>query len=56
MRFTYDAYVDLIQKLHKNGYSITDYHNFRAEKKCVILRHDVDYDLKRAMPFAQLEA
>lgn len=55
MEFTYKAYSNLIKQLYENGYEIKDYHNYKDCGKCAILRHDVDYDLERAVPFAKLE-
>lgn len=55
MDFTYTVYENLINKLHKNGYKIKDYHDYLCADKCSILRHDVDYDLQKAVPFAKIE-
>lgn len=55
MTFTYDAYKSLIALLQGNNYTITDYHNWASHEKCVILRHDIDYDIKKALEFANLE-
>ena len=56
MRFLYDDYSALLESLEKNGYIFTDYHSYNGLKKCVILRHDVDYNLKKAIKIAELEA
>ncbi len=55
MNFTYDAYKSLIALLQGNNYTITDYHNWTSHEKCVVLRHDIDYDIKKALEFANLE-
>lgn len=55
MEFTFYAYDNLLKKLIDNGYCITDYHNYHENEKCVILRHDIDYDLRRAVHFAKIE-
>ena len=55
MQFTYDAYEKLICTLHENGYQIRGYHDYCALKKCAILRHDIDYDLRRAVAFSEIE-
>lgn len=55
MEFTYKAYENLITSLHNNGYKIRDYHDYMDSHKCAILRHDIDYDLQKAIPFARLE-
>ena len=49
MKFTYEGYGDLIDSLKNNGYGFADYENYRQFEKCVILRHDVDYDLQRVI-------
>lgn len=56
MQFTYNAYENLINRLYEKGYAITNYYDFQDKEKCAILRHDIDYDLKKALPFAELEA
>ena len=55
MKFTYEGYGDLIDSLKNNGYGFADYENYRQFEKCVILRHDVDYDLQRVIKMAELE-
>lgn len=55
MDFTYKWYRELIKKIQKNGYCITDYHDYRNYKKTVILRHDVDNDLEKAEQLARIE-
>ena len=55
MKFTFGGYEELINLLHVNGYKITDYYNWKENDKCVILRHDVDIDLKQALKMAEFE-
>ena len=55
MEFTYTEYDKLIKRLKSKGYNISSYHNYSDFKKSAILRHDIDYDLKRAIPFAEIE-
>lgn len=55
MDFTYDAYESLIALLKYNNYEITDYCNWTSHEKCVILRHDIDYNIKKALDLAVLE-
>ena len=55
MKFTYKAYKKLIETLKNNGYSLADYHNDQVQKKSVVLRHDVDNSLEKALAFAQYE-
>lgn len=56
MKFTFGGYEELINLLDVNGYKITDYYNWKENDKCVILRHDVDNDLKKALKMAEFEA
>lgn len=55
MRFTIDGYVELLKLLRENDYNIADYQDFQKYKRCVILRHDVDFDLQQALSLAQIE-
>ncbi len=55
MEFTYLAYEEMIQLLKQHKYVISDYKNYKGENRCVILRHDVDYDLKKALSLAEFE-
>lgn len=57
MEFTYDAYKKLICLLKTEGYRITNYQEYNKlrEKSCVILRHDIDYSIKKAWELADLE-
>lgn len=55
MEFTYTAYTELISLLRKNNYEICGYSNHADHSKCVILRHDVDYCLEKALSLAVLE-
>lgn len=56
MEFTYEAYDGLIKEILKNNYVITDYFEYKKYKKCVILRHDIDYDLRKSLQIAEIEA
>ncbi len=55
MNFTLDAYAELLNLIRNNDYDIRDYHNYEDSNKFVILRHDVDFDLRKAAKFAQIE-
>ncbi len=55
MEFTYSAYESIIDLLRENKYEFADYHKYELYDKCVILRHDVDYDLKKTIQMAELE-
>jgi len=55
MNFTYEFYKNLISLLKENNYCFCDYHDYMNHDKCVILRHDIDYNLESALTFAELE-
>ena len=55
MDFTYKAYTNLITIIREHGYSIASYDDWSKFDKSVILRHDVDYDIGKALEFAALE-
>lgn len=55
MQFTYVAYADLLKQLEYNKYNFVSYFNNISEKKQVILRHDVDMSLGKAVKMAELE-
>lgn len=55
MNFTYEAYVTMLNNLKDNGYHVADYHNYKSHEKVVILRHDVDMSLEKAVEMAYLE-
>ena len=56
MRFTYEAYRNLLTLLRENGYALRDYHNYTDAPRCAILRHDIDTSLRQAVRLAELEA
>ena len=55
MDFTYSAYKNLISLLKNFEYHIANYDNYKQFNNCVILRHDIDYDLDKALEFAEFE-
>lgn len=55
MRFSYDAYTELIELLKEKGYLFGDYTTFDEGGKTVILRHDVDSSVEKAYCMAKLE-
>lgn len=55
MEFTYKAYKNLIEKLKIKNYEFCDYENYEKNKKSVILRHDIDTSLEKALEIAKLE-
>ena len=56
MDFSYTGYVRLLSLLRQHAYEIVDYHDYEGHPRCVILRHDIDTDLAKAVRFAELEA
>ena len=55
MDFTYDSYKLLIRKLREHGYAVCSYKNWQQEQRCVILRHDIDNDIEKALDLAIIE-
>lgn len=55
MEFTYLAYEKLIKQLKDKGYKFCDYTNYIDRNKVVILRHDVDTSLNKALEMVKLE-
>lgn len=52
MDFTYEAYSKLIWLIRENNYEIVDYNNCREHESCIILRHDIDYSIEKALQLA----
>jgi len=55
MEFTYAAYKNMILLLKEHGYIFCDYLNYIECDKSVIMRHDVDQDMEKALEFAKME-
>lgn len=55
MKFTYDAYRELLNKIRDKGYRITDYKSWQEGERSVILRHDIDTDINKAVKLASIE-
>lgn len=55
IKFTYEGYLELLDLLGKKEYEVTGYRDWKRHDRCVILRHDVDCDLQKALEFARLE-
>lgn len=55
MEYTYKEYEGILQCLTNHGYAIRDYGESHNSEKEVILRHDVDISLEKAVKFAELE-
>ena len=55
MDFTYESYADMLKHLEDKGYQFADYKSWRDSEKTVILRHDVDYSLYKAVALSSIE-
>ena len=55
MSFTKQDYIDLIENFLKSGYSFKNFQNVNPNKQDVVVRHDVDFSVKRALEIAELE-
>ncbi|MBR0456920.1 MAG: hypothetical protein IJJ01_09655 [Firmicutes bacterium] len=55
MEFTYQAYIQMLNLLKENGYSIADYKNNEKYDRCAILRHDIDTSIDKAIRLAEIE-
>ena len=55
MDFTYREYEYILDLLRHKGYSFTNYKDYNFVKNPVILRHDIDFSLEKALIFANLE-
>lgn len=53
--FTYNEYKNILESLSYHGYKCACYDNWNENEKSVILRHDVDVSLKKALKMAQFE-
>lgn len=55
MQFTYESYADMLRNLRDKGYQFKNYGNWQKADRTVILRHDVDYSLQKAVPLSAVE-
>ena len=55
MQFTYHAYEGLVSLLLEQGYAVKTYHTWQEAARCVILRHDIDTSLSKAVELARVE-
>ena len=55
MGFSYSNYIELIALLRRCNYTFADYHNYKDLARCVILRHDIDNSIEKAVTIAELE-
>ncbi|MFG6376998.1 MAG: hypothetical protein K1W19_01520 [Lachnospiraceae bacterium] len=56
MSFTFEWYGYLLKLLSEHDYHFANYHNWKQIKNPVILRHDVDNDLSKALEMAEFES
>lgn len=56
MEFTYKAYRELLTLLRKHDYIFCGYRDYQNYAKSVIVRHDIDMDIAKALKMAQIEA
>jgi hypothetical protein len=54
-KFTYNYLNEIIHKLRLNDYVICKYSNSKQYDKVCIFRHDVDYDITKALEMARFE-
>lgn len=55
MKFTYESYAGMLKCLKNAKYQFTDYSIWKNTEKTVILRHDVDYSLQKAVVMSEIE-
>ena len=55
MKFTYEAYGDLLIQLMQKGYQFKNYYNWNETQQTVILRHDIDNNLQKAICMSEIE-
>ena len=55
MEFTYKAYGELLALLRQQGYTFSSYHNYQDCDRSVIIRHDIDMDIAKAVKMAEME-
>lgn len=55
MEFTYKGYESLVNALKEKSYVFADYHDYERYSRCVILRHDIDNSIEKAVELAAIE-
>lgn len=55
MQFTHSWYKNIIKLAKEQGYSFCDYSNYNRHEQEIILRHDVDMSLDKAVEMAKIE-
>ncbi len=55
MQFTCESYAAMLKELHKKGYPFKNYGDWQETDRSVILRHDVDFSLEKAVLLSEIE-
>lgn len=55
MKFTYESYTTMLMNLQNKGYKFRSYRTWQEEEKTVILRHDIDNSLQKAVILSEIE-
>lgn len=55
MQFTYESYSAMLRNLRDKGYQFKNYENWQTADRTVILRHDVDNSLSKAVQLSAVE-
>lgn len=55
MKFTYESYAAMLMSLQRKGYKFRNYKTWQEEEKTVIIRHDVDNSLQKAVVLSEIE-
>lgn len=55
MQFTYESYAAMLRNLRDKGYQFRNYGNWQEADRTVILRHDVDNSLQKAVRLSAVE-
>lgn len=56
MKFTYDAYGELLELFLRNGFVFSGYADAQMYPRSCILRHDIDLSIAKALQMAEYEA
>ncbi len=55
MNFNEDSFIEILTKYKSSGYKFISFHDEIEEKHNVILRHDIDFDIQKALIIAEIE-
>ncbi len=55
MKFTFAQYEIFLDLLKSKNYAFSGYSQYPQSEKCVILRHDIDFSLRKALELARIE-